>query len=118
MRRAVVTTIFAYQTRNGAYPCITRFNRVTSVTDPMSHATTFGYDTKGNLTSVTNPSPFTNEIAYTTYDTAGNPQTQTDATNRTVPYGCQGGQLFSVTDPLNRRTDPSVGLRRGICTTG
>jgi YD repeat-containing protein len=36
-----VTTSFTYAT----------FQQLASVTDPLSHTTTFGYDTTGNLTS-------------------------------------------------------------------
>ena len=99
------TTTLAYQTGSGTYPCIATLNRVTSVTDPLNRVTSLGYDTKGNLTSVANPAPFTSEISYTTYDLAGNPLTQTDPTNRTVTFGWQNGQLVSTTDPLNRRVE-------------
>jgi YD repeat-containing protein len=40
-----VTTTFTYEPT---------FNQVATVTDPLSHTTTFGYDAKGNLTTITN----------------------------------------------------------------
>ncbi len=41
-----VTTTFTYEPT---------FNRVASITDPLSHTTTFAYDGLGNLSTITDP---------------------------------------------------------------
>lgn len=39
-----VTTTFTYEPT---------YNQIATVTDPLNHTTTFGYDTKDNLTTIT-----------------------------------------------------------------
>jgi YD repeat-containing protein len=57
------------------------FNQVTSITDPLLHTRSFGYDAKGRLTSVT------------------------DALDHTTTFGYNaGGQVILITDPLQHTT--------------
>ncbi len=44
--------LFKYQT---ASDCLATYNRLTAVTDPLNHGTSFGYDAGGNLTSIQGP---------------------------------------------------------------
>ncbi|MGB2715552.1 MAG: RHS repeat domain-containing protein, partial [Vicinamibacterales bacterium] len=57
-----------------------------SITDPLSRVTRFGYDTNGNLTSVTR-----------LYGTS-------DAVTTSATYDSTYHQLTSVTDPLSHAT--------------
>jgi RHS repeat-associated protein len=61
-------------------------NLVNSITDGLSHQTSFSYDPLGNLTSITRM--------------AGSP----DAVTTSFAYESTFNQLASVTDPLNRTT--------------
>ncbi len=73
------------------------FNQVASVTDPLNHSTSFGYDTLGRLTTITDP---LNHQTTLTYNTAGQPLTVTDPLNQTTQFGYVAGDLVSTTDPL------------------
>ncbi len=75
--------------------------RLASVTDPLTHPTTFGTNVQGLITSVTDPLQHTWEFGYTGAD-------QTSTTN---PLGHvwrsffdAGGRVLSTTDPLGRVT--------------
>ncbi len=75
--------------------------RLTSVTDPLTHQTTFATNVQGLVTSVTDPLQHTWEFGYTGGD-------QTSTTN---PLGHvwrsfvdAGGRVLSTTDPLGRVT--------------
>jgi YD repeat-containing protein len=50
-----VITSFTYQ--SGA-TCVSTFNQMTSMTDPLGNVTNFGRDAKGNLTSIAPPEHF------------------------------------------------------------
>ncbi len=77
------------------------FYRLTSVTDPLSHAWTFGRDGNGNLTSITDP--LSHSISLT-YDAEGRPLTVADAYNDTAQFGYSGADLSSITDPIGNTT--------------
>jgi RHS repeat-associated protein len=71
------------------------------VTDPLSHTTTFGYDTKGNLTTITNA---LNKVTTIVVNTQGQPLTIKDPLNNTTTFTYELGDLIAVKDPLNRET--------------
>jgi RHS repeat-associated protein len=95
------------------------FQQLQTIQDPMTHTTTFYYDTKGCLdivtdpmsrqtmfdcngagqvTSVTDPLTHTTQFAYS----HGDLTTATDPLGRvTTPFTDAGGRVGSVTDPLN-----------------
>ncbi len=79
------------------------FNRLASVTDPLNHLTTFGYDLEGNLTSLQGPIPSIPPTTLT-YNGAGQPLSLTDPLGKSWQFGYSGGDLTSVTDPLLRTT--------------
>jgi len=84
------------------------FNQVTSVTDPLGHTTTNGYDGNGNLFSVTTPSPDGSTPASVTtfgYDTHAQLTTITDPLNHvtTLAY-YPTGLLHTITDAQNNVT--------------
>ncbi|NGZ11957.1 MAG: RHS repeat protein [Nitrospira sp. LK70] len=76
-----------------------------TVTDPLSHTTTFGYDTKGNLTTITNALSKTTTI---TVNSQGQPLTIKDPLNNITTFTYELGDLISVKDPLNRKTQKGV----------
>ena len=87
-----VTTTFTYE------PV---FNQVATVTDPLSHTTTFGYDAKGNLTTITNALSKTTTL---TVNAQGQPLTITDPLSNVTTFTYEVGDLVKVKDPLNRET--------------
>ncbi|MBI1896903.1 MAG: Ig-like domain-containing protein, partial [Acidobacteria bacterium] len=97
-----VTTTFAYQVGS---TCVAAPSLLASVTDPLSHATTFGYDAKGNVTSITNP--LTNQTTLT-YNGAGQPLTVRNALQKTWQFTYTSGDLTTVTDPLQRTTNQVI----------
>jgi YD repeat-containing protein len=108
---SAVTTTLAYQTAapGTAYPCVAVYNQITSITDPLSHATTFGYDSSGkNLTSVTDPLSHSVTIVP---NAAGQPTSIADFAG-TTQFSYTNGDLVSITDPtsnITRRTPDSAG---------
>ena len=61
----------------------------TTVTAPSSHTTTFGYDAKGNLTTITvNPQ--------------GQPLTINDPLNNITTFAYELGDVISVKQPMSR----------------
>jgi len=72
-----------------------------TVTDPLSHTTTFGYDPKGNPTTITNA---LNKVTTITVNTQGQPLTIKDPLNNITTLTYELGDLISVKDPLNRTT--------------
>ena len=72
-----------------------------TVTDPLSHTTTFGYDPKGNPTTITNA---LNKITTITVNGQGQPLTIKDPLNNQTTFTYELGDLISVKDPLNRET--------------
>jgi len=60
-----------------------------TVTDPLSHTTTFSYDAKGNLTTITvNPQ--------------NQPLTIKDSLNNITTFAYELGDLISVKQPVSR----------------
>jgi RHS repeat-associated protein len=87
-----VSTSFTYESSH---------NQLASVTDPLSHTTSFGHDSSGNLTSVTDP---LSHATTFTNNSAGQPLTVTDPLTHTTTFGYDFGDLVSITDPLGRTT--------------
>ncbi len=83
------------------------YSELASVTDPLSHATSYGYDTSGNLTSVTDP--LSHETTFT-YNTQGLVTSATDAAGNTTTFGYSNGIPVQVIDPLGRATTKSIDL--------
>jgi RHS repeat-associated protein len=82
-------------------------NRVTSVTDALSRQTTFGYDSVGNLTSVTRLAGTGSAVTTTwTYEPAFQQvATITDPLNHTTSFAYDAlGRLTTITDPLSHQT--------------
>lgn len=78
------------------------FSVVASATDPLTHQTTYAYDTNGNLMSVVDALGHATSF---TYDAAGRPTSRSRSIGGaplTTTYSYVGGDLASVTDPLNR----------------
>ena len=73
-----------------------------TVTDPLGHATTFGYDTLGRRTTVTDAAQHT---STTTYDGRGRATrvTSPDQTHTDFVYDLSGHRI-RTTDPLGRTT--------------
>src|SRR5262249_25409415 len=110
-----VTTTMAYQTAppGTQYPCVTAFNQITSITDPLNHTNSFGYDTSGaNRTSVTDANQNTSTIVP---NADGQPASITTFAG-TIQFGYTNGDLTFTTDQTNnttRRTfDPAGRLIR------
>jgi YD repeat-containing protein len=77
------------------------FQQVATVTDPLQHTTTYGYDAAGNLTSVTDPLQHQTTFVY---NALGQLTSTTNALQHTTTFVYTGGDLTTVTDPLNRVT--------------
>lgn len=72
-------------------------NNVQTVTDARNKQTTYGYDTAGNLTSVTLDGQ---PVAGAAYNAQGQMQTSTDGNGKTTTYSYDGnGNVASVTAP-------------------
>ncbi|CAJ4445516.1 RHS repeat-associated core domain protein [Burkholderia pseudomallei] len=84
-----VTTSFTYTSD---------YNQLASVTDPLSHTTTFSY-TKGCLTQITNALGNSTTIQC---NSAGQPISMQDALGNTGTFQYQGYDLQNVTDALGR----------------
>jgi RHS repeat-associated protein len=67
----------------------------------LSHPTTFGYDSKGNLTTITNA---LSKVTTITVNTQGQPLTIKDPLNNITTFTYELGDLIAVKDPLNRTT--------------
>ncbi len=85
------------------------------VNNPLSFATTFGYDAAGQLVTITDPIQHATTIGY---DTAGRVTSLRDPLLRTTTYGYDpDGRLASVTEPgavasTNYAYDPAGNLIR------
>jgi RHS repeat-associated protein len=77
------------------------FQQVATITDPLEHTTSYGYDAAGNLTSTTDPLQHQTTFAY---NSIGQLTSTTDALQHTTTFGYSGGDLTTVTDPLSRVT--------------
>ena len=78
-----------------------RFNDLASVTDPLQHTTTYGYDSAGTLTNITDPLQHQTTFGY---NGQGQVTTVTDALQHTTTLAYSGGDLTTITDPLGRVT--------------
>ncbi|HEX6498205.1 MAG TPA: DNRLRE domain-containing protein, partial [Micromonosporaceae bacterium] len=88
---------------------------------PEGRTYTFGYDTEGNLTSVTDPDGNATSTAgdYTTtytYDTWGELRTSTDADGNTTTYDAfdPSGYPGTITDPLTHTTQLHYDVRGNV----
>jgi YD repeat-containing protein len=70
---------------------------LTSVTDPLSHSTTYTYGTEGRLQSITDA--LNHQTTFTT-NPAGQVVSSTDALNKTTTFTYDVGDLVAVTTPL------------------
>jgi RHS repeat-associated protein len=86
---AAATTSFTYE------PV---YQQVATVTDALSHTITFNYS-NGLLQSVTDP--LSHQTSYT-LNSAGQVTAVTDALQHTTRFEYDAGDLVKVTDPLNR----------------
>ena len=104
-------------------------DRVTSVTDPLGHATVTAYDANGRKSSITDANGHATSFVYDVrghvidtdypdgtsthegYDARGRRTSMTDQMGKTTLYGYDDqGQLTSVTDPLSNVTTYAYGL--------
>lgn len=75
------------------------FGQLASVTDPLNHTASSGYDNKGNLTSYTDA---LNHQTTLDYNAAGQVISITDALQHTTQFFYDAGDLVEVRDPLGR----------------
>ena len=97
---------------NGTQYGYDSYGQITSVTNALGQQTTYAYDTKGRMTSTTNAA---NETTTFAYDALGNVTSVTDPTNHTTTYeyaavgcgSCGGGagKLIRTTDAAGFRTE-------------
>jgi len=72
------------------------FGQISSATDPLNHAITFGYDAQGNLTTVRDPLTHPTLFAY---NPDGTLASVTDSLNNEVQFDYFGGELAKAIDP-------------------
>jgi RHS repeat-associated protein len=87
-----VTTTFTYDPN---------FSQIASVTDPLSHTTSFTIDGSGNTTTISDPLSHQTTVAY---NSQGQATSVTDALSHTTQFAYDSGDLISITDPLSRVT--------------
>ena len=77
----------------------TAYNKLASVTDPLSRTTSFGYDGNGNLQTITQPTVSAGTpVTSFTYTAQGLPETKTDPDGMVTHFGYNGtGDLISAT---------------------
>ena len=95
-----VTTTFTYDPT---------FSQVTSVTDPLNHTTTFGYDTHGALTSITDP---LNHTTTLTPDATGPARRDHGRLEPHHPVRVRRGRPRHGHRPAGQRDPPVPGWRR------
>ncbi|HEU4890872.1 MAG TPA: RHS repeat-associated core domain-containing protein [Vicinamibacterales bacterium] len=78
-----------------------RFQDIATVTDPLNHTTTYGYDDAGDLRSVTDALQHSTTLEY---NGQGQITATTDALQHTTRFDYVGGDLVATTDPLMRVT--------------
>jgi YD repeat-containing protein len=112
---SAITTTMAYQTPASGATCVSVFNQVTSVTDPLNHTTTFAFDSsQKNVTSITDALQHTVTIARNT-NGDGQPASITDPLSdaTTFGYDLSSHDLTKITvDPtgLNIATQRTLDL--------
>lgn len=72
------------------------FNQVTSVTDPLSHSWSMGYDGRGNMTTVTDPLQHALTLGY---NFQGQLTSVSDALSDTAQFTYMYGDLATIMDP-------------------
>ncbi len=77
------------------------FNQVKTVTDPLSHTTTYDYYADGSLKTVTDP---LSKVTTFTDNVAGQPLTVKDPTNKTTTFEYAFGDQTAAIDPLGAKT--------------
>ncbi|GLQ45760.1 hypothetical protein GCM10007862_08110 [Dyella lipolytica] len=112
----VLTKTALSGTSNAATTTLTytsAYNQVATVTDPLSHTTTFSY-TNGCLTQITDSLSHSTTIQC---NSAGQPNSVQDALGHTTTFAYLGYDLQSVTDALSRTTSYVVDtLGRRVAT--
>lgn len=100
---SAATTAFTYDATTRA---------IATVTDPLSHTTTFTYDARGNELSVTDP---LSHVTTNTYDSLNDQLTSTDPNGVTTTnsYDSRGNLLTSST-PLLSATGSTLATRTTI----
>jgi RHS repeat-associated protein len=76
-------------------------SEVATITDPLTHTTTFEYDASGNRKSVTDA---LNHKTSFEYNAAGQVTSVTDPLQHTTTFEYAGPDLVKITDPLGRVT--------------
>jgi len=77
------------------------YQQVASVTDPLTHTTTFSYDPAGNLETVTD---HLNQTVVFGYNGEGQVTSVTDGENNVTQLTYESGDLADTIDPLSRPT--------------
>src|SRR5207245_5448786 len=77
------------------------FNQVASISDPLSHTTSFSYDVAGNLTTITDPLGHQTTLIY---NPQGQPTKMADALGNTTTLSYYGGAWAPTTHPTTRTT--------------
>ncbi|MFC5802176.1 RHS repeat-associated core domain-containing protein [Streptomyces formicae] len=92
-----------------------KLNQTRSVTDPLGHAISFGYDDNGNLTTLTDAR---NNATTWTYDQADRPKTATDPLGSTAGFEYHpAGQVSKVTNRLGQVATADYDLLGRATTT-
>ena len=77
------------------------FNQIETIKDPLNHVTTFGYDSKENLTTIQDP---LGKITTITPNAAGQPISIEDPLHHTTQFTYITGDLATIADPLGNVT--------------
>src|SRR5439155_404765 len=91
-----ITTTFTYEPT---------FNQLATVTDPLSHTTTFGHDAFGNVTSITNPLGPPTQTTLT-YNYTDRVESRTDPLLRAESYGYDNNG--NRTSFIDRKSQPTA----------
>ena len=81
------------------------YDQVATIKDPLNHTNTFGYDSSGNLTDVTNA---LGKKWHLDYNSFGEPTAVTDPLTDKSTLTYRTGDLIGATDPLGNFTQRSV----------
>jgi RHS repeat-associated protein len=91
--------------------------RLTSITDPLAHVKTYGYDATGRLTTIRDATNRETVIGYAGPDRL--PTSVTDPLGKVTKYDYNdGGDIASITDPLGNKVSVFLdGAGRAAATT-